>query len=106
MVTSLVLLSKRKISKKIKTKSRNFAKKQQPKKREKERGNIETILAQRPKKKGGLGIKNLLVQNDALLMKQLHKFYQKEDVPLVQQLWFRYYGKVPHAQRSMGSFWW
>lgn len=37
-------------------------------------------LAQRPKKKGGLGIKNLYLQNDALLMKQLHKFYSKEDV--------------------------
>lgn len=64
-------------------------------------------LAQRPKKKGGLGIKNLYVQNDALLMKQLHKFYDKADVPWVQQVWFKYYQhKVPHAHRSVGSFWW
>jgi hypothetical protein len=64
-------------------------------------------LAQRPKMKGGLGIKNLLLQNDALLLKQLHKFYSKSDIPWVHQLWFKYYaGKVPHIQREVGSFWW
>jgi hypothetical protein len=64
-------------------------------------------LAQRPKIKGGLGIKNLLLHNDALLIKQLHKFYSKVDVPWVQQLWFKYYeGRVPHTQREVGSFWW
>jgi hypothetical protein len=57
--------------------------------------------------KGGLGIKNLLLQNDALLLKQLHKFYSKSNVPWVHQLWFKYYaGKVPHIQREVGSFWW
>lgn len=64
-------------------------------------------LAQRPKLKGGLGIKNLHIQNDTLLMKQLHKFYARADIPWVQQLWFKYYeGSIPHAQREMGSFWW
>jgi hypothetical protein len=64
-------------------------------------------LAQRPKKKGGLGIKNLYLQNDALLMKQLHKFYSKEDTPWVQQVWFKYYAnRVPHSHRVVGSFWW
>ena len=64
-------------------------------------------LAQRPKKKGGLGIKNLLLQNDSLLMKQVHKFYSKEDIPWVNLLWYRYYdGRVPHTQRDAGSFWW
>jgi hypothetical protein len=28
-----------------------------------------------PKSKGGLGVINLRLQNDALLLKQLHKFY-------------------------------
>jgi hypothetical protein len=37
----------------------------------------------RPKDKGGLGILNLQLQNKALLMKQLHKFYTKRDVPWV-----------------------
>jgi hypothetical protein len=64
-------------------------------------------LAQRPKKKGGLGIKNLYLQNDALLMKQLHKFYSKEDTPWVQQVWFKYYAnRAPHSHRVVGSFWW
>ena len=30
-----------------------------------------------PSKKGGLGVLNLRLQNDALLLKQLHKFYSK-----------------------------
>lgn len=74
----------------------------------KHKGNLVAWpLAQRPKKKGGLGIKNLLLQNDALLIKQLHKFYSKSDIPWVKQLWFKYYdGKVPHVQRELGSFWW
>ena len=56
-------------------------------------------LAQRPKDKGGLGIKNLLLQNDALLLKQLHKLYSKLDIPWVHQVWFKYYNeRVPHIQ--------
>jgi len=62
----------------------------------------------KPKIKGGLGVLNLRLQNDALLLKQLHKFYNKKDIPWVQLVWFRYYrnGKVPHASREVGSFWW
>jgi hypothetical protein len=41
-----------------------------------------TVL--KPKTKGGLSIIiNLRLQNDALLLKHLHKFYSKEDVPWV-----------------------
>jgi hypothetical protein len=36
-----------------------------------------------PKDKGGLGLKNLRIMNEALLIKHLHKFYNKEDVPWV-----------------------
>lgn len=54
-------------------------------------------LAQGPKKSAGLGINNILLQYDALLMKQLHKFYSKVDTPWVQMVWFKYYdGRVPH----------
>jgi len=62
----------------------------------------------KPKVKGGLGVQNLRLQNDALLLKQLTKFYNKKDIPWVQQVWFKYYpnGKVPHATRETGSFWW
>jgi hypothetical protein len=64
-------------------------------------------IAQQPKEKGGLGVINLRLQNDALLLKHLHKFYNKVDVPWVQLVWFRYYStKVPHAAREVGSFWW
>jgi hypothetical protein len=60
-----------------------------------------------PKDKGGLGILNLRLQNDALLLKHLDKFYNKRDIPWVQLIWWKYYqDKVPHAAREVGSFWW
>jgi hypothetical protein len=60
----------------------------------------------RPKDKGGLGILNLQLQNKALLMKQLHKFYTKQDVPWVHLIWSLYGDNVPHACSKRGSFWW
>ena len=60
----------------------------------------------KPKDKGGLGTINLRLQNDALLHKQLHKFYIKEDVPWVRLVWDTYYmDKAPHTCRGLGSFW-
>ena len=41
-------------------------------------------LVCRPKNKGGLGILNLKLQNEALLLKHVSKFYNKVDVPWVQ----------------------
>ena len=38
----------------------------------------------KPENKGGLGVLNLKIQNEALLMKFLHKFYNKLDIPWVQ----------------------
>jgi len=62
---------------------------------------------QKPKEKSGLGVINLRLQNDALLLKHLHKFYNQADLPWVQLVWYRYYqNKVPHATRELGSFWW
>jgi hypothetical protein len=47
------------------------------------------------------------LQNDALLIKHLHKFYNPHDIPWVKLIWFRYYqDKVPHASREVGSLWW
>jgi hypothetical protein len=37
-----------------------------------------------PKEKGGLGLKDLRIMNEALLTKHLHKLYNKEEVPWVQ----------------------
>jgi hypothetical protein len=63
-------------------------------------------VAQKPKEKGGLGVINLRLQNNALLLKQLHKFYNKEDIPWVNLIWFKYYQHVvPHTAREKGSFW-
>ena len=53
---------------------------------EKERGGnlVAWEIVQRPKEKGGLGVINLRLQNDALLMKHLHKFNNHAQMPLVQ----------------------
>ena len=48
------------------------------------------LMVTLPKTKGGLGVLNLRKQNDGLLLKQLHKFYNKESIPWVQLIWFKY----------------
>jgi hypothetical protein len=64
-------------------------------------------VVMQPKEKGGLGVLNLQLHNDALLLKSLDKFYNKREIPWVQLVWWKYYqGKVPHAAREVGSFWW
>ena len=65
----------------------------------------DLVLA--PKQKGGLGVRDLLLQNEALLLKHLQKFYNKADIPWVQLIWDSYYqNKVPHLSPPRGSFWW
>jgi len=46
-------------------------------------------------------------QNEALLIKHLHKFFNKEDIPWVALIWEKYYGngKLPGTSKK-GSFWW
>ena len=57
--------------------------------------------------KGGLGILNLGLQNDALLLKYLNKLYNKADVPWVSLVWDSYYfQRIPHDTILCGSFWW
>ena len=50
---------------------------------------------------------NLRTQNEALLLKHLHKFFNRADVPWVHLIWEQYYnnGNVPGIKRK-GSFWW
>jgi hypothetical protein len=57
--------------------------------------------------KGGLGVIKLRVQNETLLLKNLHKFFNKEDLPWVHLIWTLYYsnGKVA-INASKGSSWW
>jgi hypothetical protein len=40
-----------------------------------------------PKKNGGMGIIDLQKKNEALLMKNLHKFFNKLDIPWVHLVW-------------------
>jgi hypothetical protein len=62
-------------------------------------------MATRLKLKGGLGVINLRVQNEALLMKNLHKFFNKEDLAWVKLIWTNYYGNVQiHDSTRKGSF--
>lgn len=59
-----------------------------------------------PKNEAGFGIKKMAVQNDALLMKNLHKFFNHAEVPWVQLVWDKYYHTILLGQRKRGSFWW
>lgn len=61
----------------------------------------------RPKDQGGLGIRNLHIQNKSLMMKNLHKFFNRHDIAWVNLVWEHYYGDgtLPGHQ-MLGSFWW
>lgn len=61
----------------------------------------------RPKEDGGFSILDPKVQNKALLMKFLHKFYNRLNIPWVSFTWQAYYSnsKVSHHRRPVGSFW-
>jgi hypothetical protein len=56
---------------------------------------------------GGLGVLRLETQNEALLIKFLHKFFNRSDLPWVHLIWNKYY--LPRGlpgHRNIGSFWW
>lgn len=58
-------------------------------------------LVKKPKNKGGLGVIYLSLQNDALLIKQLDKFYRKENIQWINLIWQKYYiDEVPHLARE------
>jgi len=59
------------------------------------------------KKEGGLGVLDLKSQNEALLIKYLHKFFNKDDTPWVSLVWEKYYSdaRLP-GTTNKGSFWW
>jgi hypothetical protein len=60
-----------------------------------------------PRSEGRLGILNLKSHNDAMLLKNLHKFFNKADCPWVNLIWNSHYrgGNLP-GHRPCGSFWW
>lgn len=59
------------------------------------------------KEEGGLGVLDIKTQNEALLLKYLHKFFNREDIPWVSLVWESYYSsdKLPSTTKK-GSFWW
>jgi len=73
----------------------------------KQRPKAAWSMVSRERSEGGLGVIDLKAQNEALLIKFLHKFFNKEDVPWVSLVWERYYdnGRLPGRQKK-GSFWW
>jgi hypothetical protein len=56
---------------------------------------------------GGLGVLRLETQNEALLIKFLHKFFNNSDLPWVHLIWNKYYlSRGLPGHRNIGSFWW
>jgi hypothetical protein len=53
------------------------------------------------------GVLDLNTHNNAMLLKFLHKFFSRADIPWVNLIWAQYYntGKLP-GQYKKGSFWW
>jgi hypothetical protein len=68
---------------------------------------IAWALVTRRKVNGGLEVLRLDTQNDALLLKFLHKFFNSYDLPWVNLIWNKYYSSrgLP-GHRTIGSFWW
>jgi hypothetical protein len=64
-------------------------------------------LVYNSKDNSGLGVHDLYVHNESLLLKHLHKFFNKCDIPWVQLVWNAHYGSdtIPINNRK-GSFWW
>lgn len=58
------------------------------------------------KEEGGLGVINLKTKNEALLLKHLIKFFNKDDIPWVALVWESYYeaGSLPSlAKKGSGG---
>jgi hypothetical protein len=52
---------------------------------------LHGIWCANQKNKGGLGVLNMKIQNQGLLLKFLDKFYNKKDIPWVKLIWSTYY---------------
>ena len=58
------------------------------------------------KQQGGLGILDICEHNKTLLLKNVHKFYNKEDLPWVILIWEVCYSSSQHPDKKEGLFWW
>jgi hypothetical protein len=55
---------------------------------------------------GGLGVLGIHTHNQALLMKFLHKFFNKDNTPCVNIIWETHYQDSLPGEKMVGSFWW
>jgi hypothetical protein len=55
-------------------------------------------MVTKSKEEGGLGVLDLKTQNEALLLKNFHKFYNRANIPWVHVIWEKYYsnGRLPN----------
>jgi hypothetical protein len=54
-----------------------------------------------------LGVLNLDLQKKTLLLKNVHKLFNRDDTPWVNLIWNSYYASsVVPGQILVGSFWW
>ena len=55
-------------------------------------------MVTKSKEEGGLGVLDLKTQNEALLLKNFHKFFNRVDIPWVHLIWEKYYsnGRLPN----------
>ena len=60
----------------------------------------------KPKSHGGLGVVDIQLHNKTLLIKNLYKFFNKQNLPWVNLLWESYYTTNPPQGKVEGSFWW
>jgi len=59
------------------------------------------------KQNGGLGVISLQTHNKSMLLKSLHKFFNKIDIPWVHLVWEMIYSNgTPPTGNKNGSFWW
>lgn len=59
----------------------------------------------KPKRLGGLGVLSLSTQNQALLLKNFHKFFNHENLPWVRLIWEAHYSSsLPSVGSTVGSF--
>ena len=50
---------------------------------------------------------DIFVQNKALLLKNMHKFYNRHNIPWVNLIWETYYSNdLLPGSNWIGSFWW
>lgn len=53
-----------------------------------------------PKEEDGLGVLNITVQNESLLLKHLHKIYNRALIPWVQLVWDKYLQEADYQYRG------